>query len=484
MHEIICPGCHKAFTIDEAGYADIVKQVHDREFEKTLHERLELMEAEKKNAVELAETKLAAALEKDTAVKNAEIERLKEELKARDIAKQLAVTEAVHALEKERDTLTHDLGVKETERKVLQERLEESRKDKHAAIDLAEATLTTKLQAETAEKVAEIGRLNEELKSRDVAKQLAVSEAVHAIQKQRDDLERDLSAQETELLLLQSTLKETHAVEIKAKDEMIAYYKDLKTKLSTKLVGETLEQHCEIEFNRIRSAGFPLAYFEKDNDARTGSKGDYIFREKDAAGTEFISVMFEMKNEADETATKKKNEDFFKELDKDRNEKGCEYAVLVSMLEPDNELYNGGIVDVSHKYPKMYVVRPQLFVPIITLLRNAALNSLEYKTELARVREQNIDITNFEDALDTFKSGFARNYDLASRKFKEAIDDIDKSIDRLQKVKSSLLGSENNLRLANSKAEDLTIKRLTRGNPTMAAKFTDASIMALTDDKS
>lgn len=484
MNEIICPGCHKAFTIDEAGYADILKQVHDTEFEKALHERLELMETEKKNAVELAETKLAAALEKDAAVKNAEIERLKEELKARDIAKQLAVTEAVHALEKERDTLARDLSATETEQKVLQERLEETRKEKQAAIDLAEATLTNKLQAETAEKVAEIGRLNEELKSRDVAKQLAVNEAVNAIQKQRDDLERDLTARETEQQLLQSTLKDTHAVEIKAKDEMIAYYKDLKAKLSTKLVGETLEQHCEIEFNRIRSAGFHRSYFEKDNDARSGSKGDYIFREADAAGTEFISVMFEMKNEADETATKKKNEDFFKELDKDRNEKGCEYAVLVSMLEPDNELYNGGIVDVSHKYPKMYVVRPQLFIPIITLLRNAALNSLEYKTELARVREQNIDITNFEDALDTFKSGFARNYDLAARKFKEAIDEIDKSIDRLQKVKSSLLGSENNLRLANRKAEDLTIKRLTRGNPTMAAKFADTPIVAVAADES
>jgi hypothetical protein len=477
MNEIICPGCHKAFKIDEAGYADILKQVHDREFEQALHERLELMETEKQNAVELAEAKLAAVLEKDAAVKNAEIERLKEELKARDIAKQLAVTEAVHALEKERDTLARDLGATATEQKVLQERLEEARKEKQADIELAEATLTNKLQAETAEKVAEIGRLKEELKSRDVAKQLAVNEAVSVLEKQRDDLARDLSAKETEQQLLESTMKDTHSVELKARDEMIAYYKDLKAKLSTKLVGETLEQHCEIEFNRIRSAGFPMAYFEKDNDARTGSKGDYIFREADEAGTEFISVMFEMKNEGDETATKKKNEDFFKELDRDRTEKGCEYAVLVSLLESDSELYNGGIVDVSHRYPKMYVVRPQLFIPIITLLRNAALNSLEYRTELARVREQNVDITNFENALDTFKTGFARNYDLASRKFKDAIDNIDKTIDVLHKVKESLLGSENNLRLANNKAEDLTIKRLTRGNPTMAAKFADAPIL-------
>lgn len=477
MHEIICPGCGKAFKIDEARYADILKQVHDSEFERILHDRLELMEKEKQSAVELAETKLAAVLEKDAAVKNAEIGRLREELKARDIAKQLAVNEAVNALEKERDTLAHELSATESEQRVLQERLKEARKEKQTAIELAEATLTNKLQAEAAEKVAEIGRLNEELKSRDVAKQLAVNEAVSVIEKQRDSLARDLSAKETEQKLFKSTMKDTHAVEIKSKDEMIAYYKDLKAKLSTKLVGETLEQHCEIEFNRIRSAGFPMAYFEKDNDARTGSKGDFIFREADEAGTEFISVMFEMKNEGDETATKKKNEDFFKELDRDRNEKGCEYAVLVSLLETDSELYNGGIVDVSHRYPKMYVVRPQLFIPIITLLRNAALNSLEYKTELARVREQNVDITKFEHALDTFKSGFARNYDLASRKFKDAIDDIDKSIDRLHKVKESLLGSENNLRLANNKAEDLTIKQLTRGNPTMAAKFTVLPIL-------
>lgn len=481
MHKIICPGCGKAFKIDEAGYADILKQVHDREFEQALHERRELMEAEKQNAIELAETKLKATLEKDAVVKTVEIERLKEELKARDLAKQLAVNEAVQSLEKERDALAHDLGATVSEQKVLQERLDEARKEKQSAVELAEATLTNKLQAESAEKVAEIGRLKEELKSRELAKQLAVNEAVSVVEKQRDSLERDLSAKETEQKLLESTMNDSHAIAIKSKDDMIAYYKDFKAKLSTKLVGETLEQHCEIEFNRIRSAGFPLAYFEKDNDARTGSKGDYIFREADEAGTEFISVMFEMKNEGDETATKKKNEDFFKELDRDRTEKGCEYAVLVSLLESDSELYNAGIVDVSHRYPKMYVVRPQLFIPIITLLRNAAMNSLGYKSELARVREQNVDITNFENALDTFKTGFARNYDLASRKFKDAIDDIDKSIDRLHKVKESLLGSENNLRLANNKAEDLTIKRLTRGNPTMAAKFTDDPILTAED---
>ncbi|NKG21997.1 DUF2130 domain-containing protein [Paeniglutamicibacter terrestris] len=474
MNEIICPNCHKAFKIDESGYADILKQLHDGEFEQALHERLELSEKEKQNAVELAETKLAAVLEKEAAVQNAEIIRLHEQLKARDKAEQLAVNEAVRILEKERDALVRDLDATETKQKVLADQLQEVRDAKQSAIELAEATLTNKLQTETAEKVAEIGRLNEELKSREVAKQLAVNEAVSVIEKQRDELARDLQAKETEQQLRESTVKDTHSAELKARDEMIAYYKDLKAKLSTKLVGETLEQHCEIEFNRVRSLGFPNAFFEKDNDARSGSKGDYIFREADEAGTEFISVMFEMKNEGDETASKKKNEDFLKELDKDRKEKGCEYAVLVSLLESDSELYNGGIVDVSHRYPKMYVVRPQLFIPIITLLRNAALNSLEYKSELARVREQNIDITNFETALDTFKTGFARNYDLAARKFKDAIDNIDKTIVVLGKVKESLIGSENNLRLANSKADDLTIKRLTRGNATMAAKFSEA----------
>ncbi|MDV2990005.1 MAG: DUF2130 domain-containing protein [Dehalogenimonas sp.] len=388
MNEIICPHCGKAFKIDEAGYADILKQIRDREFDKALHEQLELAEKEKKTAIELAESKVTSKLEKAAAKSDAEIERLKAELKLTEVARQLAVKEAVSAVEKERDDFARNLEVKEIERK-----------------------------------------------------------------------------------LCESALKETHSVELKSKDEQIAYYKDLKAKLSTKMVGETLEQHCEIEFNRLRATGFSLAYFEKDSDVRAGSKGDYIFRDSDENNTEFISIIFEMKNECDTTATKKKNEDFIKELDKDRNEKGCEYAVLVSLLEPDSELYNAGIVDVSHRYPKMYVVRPQFFIPIVTLLRNAAKATLVHKTELARVREQNIDITKFESELDAFKVGFARNYDLASMKFKTAIDEIDKTIDHLQKTKDALLGSENNLRLANNKADDLTIKKLTRGNPTMAAKF-------------
>lgn len=423
MHDIKCPHCGKTFTIDEAGYAEILNQVRDEAFDRALHERLELAEQEKLTAVELAESKLAGELEKKAAKKDAEIERLKAELKSN--------------------------------------------------AELVEATVSGELKDEVARKNTEIARLQEELKASEVAKKLALKEAVGTIEKERDDLKRDLESKESETRLLEASLKEKYETQIKDRDDAIERLKDMKAKLSTKMVGETLEQHCEIEFNKIRATAFPRAYFEKDNDAKGGSKGDYIFRDVDETDIEFVSVMFEMKNESDTTATKKKNEDFFKELDKDRTEKGCEYAVLVSLLEPDNELYNTGIVDVSHRYPKMYVIRPQFFIPMITLLRNAAQNTLQYKSELARVREQNIDITNFEAELDEFRSGFARNYNLASRKFKTAIEEIDKTIDHLQKTKEALLGSENNLRLANNKADDLTIKKLTRGNPTMAEKFAD-----------
>jgi hypothetical protein len=440
MNEIICPHCGKAFKIDETGYADILKQIRDREFDKALHEQFALAEKEKKTAIELAEAKVTGKLARAAAKKDAEIERLKEELKSSQVAKE-------------------------------------------SAVDLAEAKAESTLKDEEAKKNAEIERLKAELKSTEVGTQLAVKEAVSAVEKERDDLARNLEAKATEQKLLESVTKESHTAELKSRDEQIAYYKDFKAKLSTKMVGETLEQHCEIEFNRLRATGFPRAYFEKDSDVRGGSKGDYMFRDSDESGAEFISIMFEMKNESDTTATKKKNEDFLKELDKDRNEKGCEYAVLVSLLEPDSELYNVGIVDVSHRYPKMYVVRPQFFIPIITLLRNAAQSTLTYKTELARVREQNIDITNFESELDEFRSGFARNYDLASKKFKTAIEEIDKTIDHLQKTKEALLGSENNLRLANNKASDLTIKKLTRGNPTMAAKFVELKVKPSDDSE-
>jgi len=390
MNEITCPHCGKAFQIDDAGYANILKQVRDSEFDQQLQARLELAEQDKRNAVELAREKAGSEMKKAAAAKDTKIQELKAKLDANEVAQKLAITEAVNGVEKERDELKN--GLKQAE---LQQQL-----------------------AETA-------------------------------------------------------LKDKYETQIKDRENEIERLRDMKARLSTKMVGETLEQHCETEFNRIRSTAFPGAYFEKDNDASTGSKGDYIFRDSNETDTEIVSIMFEMKNENDTTATKKKNEDFLKELDKDRREKGCEYAVLVSLLEPDSELYNTGIVDVFHRYPKMYVVRPQFFIPMITLLRNAAMKSLEYKTELALVREQNIDVTNFEDKLDAFKTGFARNYDLASRKFTTAIEEIDKTIKHLQKTKEALLGSENNLRLANNKADDLTVKKLTRGNSTMAAKFED-----------
>lgn len=359
MQEIKCPNCGKAFTIDAAGYSEILKQVHDREFDKELQERLKIAEQEKSAAIALA-----------TAQKDIEIGKKANE-----------VTELKAALE--------------------------------------------------------------------VQKQTASVTAIEAVSKVKEELEESL----------------------RQKDLEIAYYKDFKAKLSTKMVGETLEQHCEIEFNKIRAAGFPNAFFEKDSDAKSGSKGDYIFRDFDDSKTEFVSIMFEMKNESDATATKKKNEDFFKELDKDRKEKGCEYAVLVSLLELDNELYNAGIVDVSHRYEKMYVVRPQFFIPIITLLRNAAKASLGYKMELERIKEQNIDITNFESELEAFRTGFARNWELASGHFQSAIDEIDKTIKSLEKTKEALTKTGNNLRLANNKADELSIKKLTKNNPTMAQKF-------------
>ena len=310
-------------------------------------------------------------------------------------------------------------------------------KELKANTELVQAKATETLKDEVAKREAEIAKLKEELKSAELAKQLALKESISDLEKERDDLRRSLELKEAELKLREATLKEKYETQIRDREETIERLKDLKAKLSTKMVGETLEQHCEIEFNKIRATAFPKAYFEKDNDARTGSKGDYIFREYDDNGTELISIMFEMKNENDTTATKKKNEDFFKELDKDRTEKGCEYAVLVSMLEPNSELYNTGIVDVSYRYPKMYVIRPQFFIPMITLLRNAALNTLKYKNELAEVKAQNIDIANFEEELNKFKEAFGRNYELASQKFAKAIEEIDKSIDHLQKIKDA-----------------------------------------------
>lgn len=417
MNEIICPNCKKAFKVDEAGFADILKQVRDHQFQEELENRLQLAEKEKQSAVIIAEANLKNKLQEELAKKDKELIELR------------AKTEK----------------------------------------DLAE---------KLAQKEAELASAKAKLESAEIEKKLSVTEAVKKIEKERDDLANSLSSKETEKQLLEKSLKEKFDAELKTKDEIIklkdeeiALRKDMKLKLSTKMVGETLEQHCETEFNKLRATAFQNAYFEKDNDSSGGSKGDFIYKEHDEHGNEIISIMFEMKNESDTTATKKKNEDFFKELDKDRTEKKCEYAVLVTLLEAESEYYNSGIVDVSHKFTKMYVVRPQFFIPIITLLRNASMNSMQYKAELALVKNQNIDITNFEDNINKFKEGFAKNYELASKKFKTAIDEIDKTIDHLYKTKEALLSSENNLRLANNKAEDLTIKKLTYNNPTMKAKF-------------
>ena len=430
MNDIICPHCNKAFKIDETGYADIVKQVRDSEFDQQLHDRLALAEKEKLTAVELATAKAASALQKAAAEKDSEIQALQLQLKSGDDSKALAVSQAVSKLERERDALANQLA--------------QAKREMQAASELSAAE-----------------------------QRLALNEAISKVEKERDGLKSGLERAAMEKQVAEAALKDKYETQIKDRDDAIERLRDMKAKLSTKMVGETLEQHCETEFNRIRATAFPRAYFEKDNDSRTGSKGDYIFKDSNEEGTEIVSIMFEMKNEDDRTATKQKNEDFLKELDKDRIEKGCEYAVLVSLLEPESELYNTGIVDVFYRYPKMYVIRPQFFIPIITLLRNAALNALKYKSELALVRSQNVDITNFESQLEVFKTGFSRNYDLASRQFEIAIDEIDKSISHMQKTKDALLKTANNLRLANDKAQDVTIKRLTKGNPTMADKFSE-----------
>ncbi|MCK1495624.1 DUF2130 domain-containing protein [Bradyrhizobium sp. 188] len=459
MHDIVCPHCEKAFKVDESGYAEILKQIRDAHFEKQLHERLELAERDKQSAVELAKAGVRSDLQKTAAAKDAEIQELKSKLQGSEVAQKLAVTEALSAVEKERDTLANALA--------------QSEREKKAASELAEALMASEQHKISAAKEKEIQELKAKLQSVELEKKLAVTEAVGAIEKDRDELKNGIKQVQLEKQLSEQSLKDKYETQIKDRDDAIERLKDMKARLSTKMVGETLEQHCETEFNRVRSMAFPRAYFEKDNDARTGSKGDYIFRDSDEAGTEIISIMFEMKNESDRTATKSKNEDFLKELDRDRIEKGCEYAILVSLLEPDSELYNAGIVDVFHRYPKMYVIRPQFFLPMITLLRNAAINSLKYKTELALVKAQNIDITQFESQLETFKTAFSKNYDLASRHFQTAIAEIDKSIDHLQKTKDALIGADRNLRVANDKAQDVTIKKLTRGNPTMAAKFAE-----------
>ena len=444
MQEIKCPKCGEVFQVDEAGYAAIVKQVRDKEFQKELAERQQQFLLDKENSVRLAQAEADNKLQDSLRAKDNTIANLYAKMKALEAKAEL-----------DKAGLNAQLASKQSEQLLAV-------KDAVAAKNL------------------EIAQLKADLAAGEQALSLAVQQAVSAKEQELAQkemqiarLEGDLKASEKEYLFKEKSLVDGYENKLKDKDEQIAYYKDFKARQSTKMIGESLEQHCSIEFNRLRVTAFPRAYFEKDNDARTGSKGDFIFKDYDEEGMEFISIMFEIKNEADTTVTKHKNEDFFKELDKDRKEKGCEYAVLVSLLEADNELYNSGIVDVSYRYPKMYVIRPQFFIPMITLLRNASMNSLQYKKELATIKNQNIDIAHFEADMNEFKEKFGRNYRLASEKFKKAIEEIDKTIEHLQKTKDALLSSENNLRLANNKAEDLSIKRLTRNNPTMAAKFAE-----------
>lgn len=430
MAEIRCPKCGEVFQVDETGYAEILSQVRNAEFDKEISKKEKSLKAEKEQAVQFAVLETENKIKEVLNEKEKEIARLTSRLNQSKVEKELAVKESVSEIEKERDN-------------------NKSEADK------------------------EIARLTALLEQNKVEKELAVKEAVSELEKQRDKLSSELELQKQNQELKEQSIKRDYENQLKGKDEIIDYYKDFKARQSTKMIGESLEQHCETEFNRLRATGFKNAYFEKDNDARSGSKGDYIYRESDENGVEIISIMFEMKNEMDTTATKHKNEDFFKELDKDRNEKKCEYAVLVSLLEADSELYNSGIVDVSHKYDKMYVIRPQFFIPMITLLRNAALNSLKYKQELAVVRNQNIDVTHFEENLLDFKEKFSYNYNQAHKRFDEAISEIDKSITHLQNIKDALTKSDRQLRLANDKVEDVSIKKLIKGNPTMQAKFAE-----------
>lgn len=531
MNEIKCPHCGKVFQVDERGFADILRQVRTAEFDKEIAQREGMLQEQNAQAVKLAVAKAQQDAQAETAQRDARIAELETRLAAEKREREQAEksSQIEHANE-----LEAALAKKQAEIVQLQADVKKLSADHDAQNRIAKAEHERLLSDATAQRDAEIAALRQQISSQEsafkqqlesqvqqysqkiaadkaesarvaaeesarlqqtivaqkqqlesqtqqfrVEKELAVSEARAAAERQRDELAAQVKLQEAQAAQERAALREKMTNELAAKDELIKYkdeeiarVKEMKARLSTKMVGESLERHCETEFNKIRATAFPHAYFEKDNDVVDGTKGDFVFRETDpATGEEVVSIMFEMKNENDETRTKHKNEDFFAKLDSDRKKKGCEYAVLCTMLEPENELYNEGIVDVSYRYEKMYVIRPQFFIPIISILRNAALSALQYKTELAEVRNQNIDITNFENSMEDFKTKFARNYDLASRKFQTAIDEIDKTIDHLRKTKEALLGSERNLRLANDKAQDLTIKKLTRKNPTMKAKF-------------
>lgn len=486
MQEIICPKCNEVFQVDDSGYSQIVQQVRDKEFEKEAARRAEELEKAKNSELKILEMeyekKLESALSEksdDITDKEKRITELEARLESIESEKQLAVANAVREREnsfsEESRKAQKAISDKDIEIAELTAKLKQADNERAFAVDKA----NSEKNAELSEKESLIKQLELQLQQAQSLQQAAIdkvsSENALAIAKKDNEineLNSKLQSKDNEAELRCRAIEEKYAIELKNKDELIEQYKDFKARLSTKMVGETLEQHCLTQFNSLRMSAFPNAYFEKDNDARSGSKGDFIFRESSEDGIEFISIMFEMKNEMDTTATKHKNEDFFKELDKDRNEKGCEYAVLVSMLEADNEFYNAGIVDVSYKYPKMYVIRPQFFIPLISLLRNAARNSLEYKRELAMAKAQQVDLTNFEKNITDFKTAFSRNYQLASDKFKTAIDEIDKTIIHLQKAKDALLSSENNLRLANNKAEEqLTIKKLTKNAPSIKEEF-------------
>ena len=421
MNEIKCPECDASIRMDEDQYSRIIKQVRDQEFDSEITKRLELLEIDKQKSIDIAVQNIRLQMQQTSFSQEKRIQALQSQLVAADANKNMAVDKIKHIFEKERDSLTYLL-----------------------------------------EKTKE---------NNEYDKKIAVSSAIAELKESYEKIKNNLDKVEIQNELSERSMKMKYDIQIKERDDLIERLRDMKIKLSTKMVGESLEHHCENEFNRLRASAFPNAYFEKDNDSSTGSKGDYIFRDNDNEGNEIVSIMFEMKNECDSTSTKKKNEDFLKELNKDRIEKGCEYAVLVSLLESDNDLFNSGIVDFSHRYPKMYVVRPQCFIPIISLLRNASIKALEYKSELAAIKEQNIDITNFENSLEVFKDSFGKNYSLASKRFETAISEIDKSINHLQKTKDALLGADRNLRLANDKAQEVTVKRLTRNNPTMRQKF-------------
>ncbi|OCN05082.1 hypothetical protein A4S06_01460 [Erysipelotrichaceae bacterium MTC7] len=478
MHNIQCPHCHKTFTLDDAGYADILKQVKTKEFDQELHTKLEQLEVQHQKDLALANEKAKGNLANELAKKEQELAQLEAKIEASNQEKELAVRKAEQELQTQ-------LATKEAKIAQLVAKVEALDQEKELAVSKAEQELQTQL----ATKEAKIAQLVAKAEALDQEKAYAIKDALSEKDKELLELqnklqslalenqnklervEHEVALKERESELEKQTLKETYELQLRLKQEEVETYKDFKARQSTKMIGESLEQYCENEFNKIRTTAFPNAQFGKDNIAVEGTKGDYIYREYDHEQNEIISIMFEMKNEADETTTKKRNSDHLKKLDSDRKKKNCEYAVLVSMLEMDNDFYNNGIVDMSYEYPKMYIIRPQFFIPLIGLLRNAAMNTLTYKQEVAQMRAQNIDITNFEHELDAFKKAFGKNYDLASRRFKEAVEGIDKTIKQLEKTKAALLSSEDNLRLANNKANDLTVKKLTRKNPTMKAKF-------------